>query len=179
MLKKIVFGLTLSVCTLFADGFVLKSNELMGQLNSKQVFNGFGCTGENISPALSWENAPEQTKSFAVTMYDKDAPTGSGWWHWVVFNIPTDVTKLQQNSGDPLSDVMPKGVVQSKTDYGTNGYGGACPPVGHGAHQYLFTVYALDTAKLDLDQNASPALVGYMLDAHTISKASLVVYYGR
>ncbi|WP_428738809.1 YbhB/YbcL family Raf kinase inhibitor-like protein [Sulfurimonas sp.] len=179
MFKKILFGLTLSVSVLFADGFTLVSDDLSGQLTNDQVFNGFGCSGKNISPALSWKNAPKGTKSFAITMYDKDAPTGSGWWHWVVFDIPTNVTSLPKNSGDVLENLMPKGAIQSVTDFGKSGYGGACPPVGHGAHQYVITIYALDVDTLGLDANAKAALVGFMLNAHTLSKASVIAYYGR
>jgi Raf kinase inhibitor-like YbhB/YbcL family protein len=163
----------------FAEGFTLKSDAISGQIANAQVFSGFGCSGENISPALSWESAPEGTKSFAITMYDKDAPTGSGWWHWVVFNLPADTTTLPRNSGKPELGLMPKGVVQSQTSFGPAGYGGPCPPVGHGPHQYVFTIHALNVEKLDLDEKASPALVGYMLNAHTIQKASVIGYYGR
>ena len=178
-MKKVFLGILLVGSVLFADNFTLKSTELSGQLTTKQEFKGFGCTGDNISPMLSWENAPKGTKSFAITVYDKDAPTGSGWWHWVVFDIPANITSLASNAGDVKSMLMPKGAIQSKTDYGQSGFGGACPPVGHGNHQYVFTIYALDVDKLGLDANANPALAGYMINAHTIKKASLVAYYAR
>lgn len=178
-MKKLFLILSITVSTLLADGFTLKSDDILGQLSNQQVLNGFGCSGENISPALSWENIPNGTKSFAVTMYDKDAPTGSGWWHWVVFDIPKNVTTLAKNSGDISLNLMPKGVIQGKTDFGKAGYGGACPPVGDRSHQYLFTIYALDTEKLGVGADASPSLVGYMINSHTIAKASVVTYYGR
>ena len=178
-MKKLFLILSMTVSTLLADGFTLKSDDILGQLSNQQVLNGFGCSGENISPALSWENIPNGTKSFAVTMYDKDAPTGSGWWHWVVFDIPKNVTTLAKNSGDISLNLMPKGVIQGKTDFGKAGYGGACPPVGDRSHQYLFTIYALDTEKLGVGADASPSLVGYMINSHTIAKASVVTYYGR
>lgn len=178
-MKKLFLILSMTVSTLLADGFTLKSDDILGQLSNQQVLNGFGCSGENISPALSWENIPNGTKSFAVTMYDKDAPTGSGWWHWVVFDIPKNVTALAKNSGDISLNLMPKGVIQGKTDFGKAGYGGACPPVGDRSHQYLFTIYALDTEKLGVGADASPSLVGYMINSHTIAKASVVTYYGR
>src|ERR1700694_589006 len=97
---------------------------------NEQVFKGFGCTGGNISPSLSWSGAPSGTKSFAVSIYDPDAPTGSGWWHWVVYNIPPAVTSLPKGAGDMKKKLMPKGAIQSRTDFGTAGYGGPCPPTG-------------------------------------------------
>ena len=96
----------------------------MEKLQLMKSFNGFGCTGKNESPQLSWENAPEGTKSFAITMYDPDAPTGSGWWHWVVFDIPSDITELMTGAGNVKLNLVPEGTIQSITDYGTNGYGG-------------------------------------------------------
>jgi hypothetical protein len=163
----------------FGQTFTLKSSEVGGQATEKQVFNGFGCSGANISPHLSWENPPAGTKSFAVTMYDPDAPTGSGWWHWLIFDIPATTKELPSNAGAVKANLAPKGSVQSITDFGTTGYGGPCPPVGHGFHRYIITVYALKVDKLGLDEKASPALVGYNLNANTIQKASIVMYYGR
>ena len=162
-----------------AQEFTLKSDDLMGQLTNKQVFSGFGCTGENISPALSWENAPNSTKSFAVTVYDPDAPTGSGWWHWLVFNISEKVHALKENAGNIEKKLAPKGSIQSVTDFGKTGFGGACPPKGDKPHAYIFTVHALDVAKLDLNSNSPPAMVGYFLNQYSLAKASLISYYGR
>jgi hypothetical protein len=159
--------------------FTLRSSDVGGQATDKQVFNGFGCAGANVSPQLSWENVPEGTKSIAVTMYDPDAPTGSGWWHWLVFDIPATAKELPSNAGEPKLNIAPKGCVQSMTDFGAAGYGGPCPPPGHGFHTYIITVYALKVDKLGLDEKARPALVGYNLNANTIRKASLVMYYGR
>lgn len=162
------------------ETFTLKSNEIGGQLTLKQVFKGFGCTGENISPQLSWENAPKETKSFAIIMHDEVAPTGgSGWTHWVVFNIPTNTKELKSNAGNLTLNLLPKGSVQSITSFGIPGFGGACPPENHGFHKYTFTIYALSVEKLELDQNSNPSLVGYMINANTIEKASLVAYYKR
>src|SRR6478736_7446588 len=110
---------------------------------NEQVFKGFGCTGGNISPALNWSGAPSATKSFAVTMYDPDAPTGSGWWHWVMYNIPPNVSKLPPGAGDPAREWLP-GVTHGNTDFGNRGYGGPCPPAGDAPHRYIFTVHALD-----------------------------------
>ena len=174
-MKKIFLSLGLCATFLLADNFTLSSSDLEGQLTSKQVFNGFGCTGENISPELSWKDAPKGTKSFAVTLYDPDAPTGSGWWHWLVFDIPKDKFTLPRGFGNSES----KDVIQSITDYGKSGFGGACPPIGDKAHRYEFTVYALDIETLGLDKNANPAIVGFYLNSHSLAKASLISYYGR
>jgi len=112
-------------------------------------------------------------------MYDPDAPTGSGWWHWLIFDIPTTAKELPSNAGDVKTNLAPKGSIQSMTDFGSVGYGGPCPPQGHGFHTYIITVHALKTDKLGLDEKASPALVGFNLYANTIKKASIVMYYGR
>jgi Raf kinase inhibitor-like YbhB/YbcL family protein len=162
-----------------AQTFTLKSKDIGGQATMKQVFNGFGCTGDNISPELNWENAPEGTKSFAVTIHDPDAPTGSGFWHWVIFDIPAGSTELKSDAGNLSKGLAPAGSVQSLTDFGKPGYGGPCPPPGHGYHQYLITVYALKTDKLGVDNSATPALVGFNLYSNLIAKASLVMYYKR
>ncbi len=159
--------------------FTLKSNDLGGQITEKQVFNNFGCKGENKSPQLYWVSPPEQTKSFALTMYDPDAPTGSGWWHWIVFDIPKHVTELPDGAGNIENKQMPENVIQSITDFGSYGYGGPCPPEGDAYHAYIITVYALDVEKLGLDKNTNPATVGFYLNNHTIAKASLIAYYKR
>ncbi len=171
-----VFALLLAG-TAGAEEFTLTSSDLKGQLTQAQVFAGFGCSGKNISPALKWVNPPRGTKSFAVTVYDPDAPTGSGWWHWVIFNIPAGVTELKADAGRIEKKLAPPGSVQSITDYGKPGFGGACPPKGDKPHRYIFTVYALSVAKLDLDEKASPAMVGYFLNSNVIAKASLISYY--
>jgi len=162
-----------------ADGFVLSSPDINGQFVNQQVFSGFGCQGENISPELNWNNAPEGTKSFAVTMYDPDAPTGSGWWHWQVFDIAATTTGLKANAGDVSLALAPKGSVQNSTDFGAVGYGGPCPPEGTASHQYIFTVYALKVDSLGLKADATPALVGFYLGFNTLAKASVIGYYGR
>lgn len=142
-----------------------------------QVFKGFGCEGENISPQLAWTGAPAGTKSFAVMAYDPDAPTGSGWWHWTVFNLPSSVSELPTGAGS--SGKLPAGAVQGRTDFGTSSYGGACPPIGHGTHHYQFTVYALSVDQLPLDDKAPAAMVGYFVRANTIGKATIEVTYQR
>ncbi len=171
--------LLLTGAATFAQTFTLRSNDLGGQATDKQVFNGFGCTGQNISPQLYWENAPAGTRSLAVTIHDPDAPTGSGFWHWLIFDIPATIKELQSNAGAPGAGLFPKGTIQSITDFGAPGYGGPCPPEGHGFHQYIITVYALKTPSLGLDKHTPPALVGFNLWGNTIEKASLVMYYKR
>ena len=184
-MKKYFFVVTVVVVaflftgTATAEQFTLKSDDLEGQLTQTQEFSGFGCSGKNISPSLKWVNAPPGTKSFAVTVYDPDAPTGSGWWHWLIFNIPADIRELKTDAGRIETNLAPPGSIQSVTDYGKPGFGGACPPQGDKAHRYIFTVYALSVPKLELDENARPALVGFMLNSKVIAKASLISYYQR
>jgi Raf kinase inhibitor-like YbhB/YbcL family protein len=147
-------------------------------LPNAQVFNGFGCTGDNVSPALTWHGAPAGTQSFAVTVYDPDAPTGSGWWHWVVYNLPATTTGLPEGAGN-FPPKLPAAAVQGRTDYGQPGFGGACPPVGDKPHRYIFTVYALKIEKIELPADASAAMVGFMLNSNALAKASLKAHYGR
>ncbi|MGH7594326.1 MAG: YbhB/YbcL family Raf kinase inhibitor-like protein, partial [Gemmatimonadales bacterium] len=144
-----------------------------------QVFHGMDCTGGNISPALQWHGAPADARSFAITLYDPDAPTGSGWWHWVAYNIPAATTRLAAGAGDLAKAMMPPGSVQGNTDFGTPGYGGPCPPSGDKLHHYIFTVYALDVPTLDLPASATAAYVGFNLHAHTLARATLIATYGR
>lgn len=181
-MKKLNLILVLSLIfttTIFAQKtFTLTSKDLGGETTKLQEFNGFGCSGENQSPELSWKNAPEGTKSFAITMYDPDAPTGSGFWHWVIVDIPVNVNELLTNAGIK-SNLIPKGAIQSITDYGIKGFGGPCPPEGHGFHQYIITVYALKTDKLGTNENTNPAVVGFNLWNQTLAKASIVAYYKR
>jgi Raf kinase inhibitor-like YbhB/YbcL family protein len=150
-------------------------------IKSEQVFNTFTCTGENVSPSLTWSDAPKGTKSFVVTVYDPDAPTGSGWWHWVVINIPSSATSLPKNAGDAKANLLPAGALQTRTDFGAPGYGGPCPPKGDKPHHYHFTVFAVDEDKLQFtqDANGSAALVGYELHFHTLEKASFIGTFGR
>lgn len=148
-----------------------------GTLTMDQVFNGFGCTGKNISPRLEWKNAPEGTKSYAITVYDPDAPTGSGWWHWVVYNIPASVNALELGAS-AMPSKLPAGAVESVTDFGAPGFGGACPPPGDKPHRYVFTVYALKST-LDLPPTTMPAAVGFNIHGTVLGKASFTANYGR
>ena len=177
----LALALSLSVGAAYADNFKLTSPEIKAnaRLAEEQVFKGFGCEGGNVSPELVWQGAPKDTKSFAVTMYDPDAPTGSGWGHWVVFNLPADAAGLKKGAGDAKAGLMPAGAVQGRTDFGQPGYGGPCPPVGHGQHRYNFTVHALKLDKLPLDENSPAAMVGYFLNQNTLGKAVLKGRYSR
>lgn len=129
--------------------------------------------GDNVSPELTWGDAPEGTKSFVVTCFDPDAPTGSGWWHWVLVNIPAHVTHLEQGA------TTPDGAMEIRTDYGTPGYGGACPPAGLGMHRYVFTVWALPCERLELDSDASAASVGFQLHFQALASARITATYVR
>jgi len=183
MVRGIFFGLIcfFAVQNVSAQEFTLTSSQIKEneRIVNEQVFNSFGCEGENVSPSLQWTGAPEGTKSFAVTAYDPDAPTGSGWWHWLIFNIPADTQSLTENAGNPQANLAPAGSVQSRTDYGKSGYGGPCPPAGDKPHRYQFTIYALEIDKLPLDENATAAMVGYYLNQNSIKKAHLTAYYSR
>ncbi|HEY7772831.1 MAG TPA: YbhB/YbcL family Raf kinase inhibitor-like protein [Marinagarivorans sp.] len=147
-------------------------------MSNAQEFTGFGCKGGNLSPALSWTGAPKGTKAFALLVHDPDAPTGSGWWHWQVVNIPKDATQLPTGAGVEGNAKLPKGSIQIENDYGVAAFGGACPPVGDGAHRYQFTLYALSTT-LDLPANASGALTGYMVKANAIESTTIEALYKR
>ena len=164
-----------------AAGFTLSSPTIKpgATLTSAQVFKGFGCEGQNISPALKWSGEPAGTKSFAVTVYDPDAPTGSGWWHWVVYNIPASAHELPEGAGAAQSKSLPAGAVQGRTDFGGAAFGGACPPPGDKPHRYIFTVYALKTDKLEAPADASAALIGFMIHANQLGKATFEAKYGR
>lgn len=162
-----------------AQDFKLTSTDIQQgmQLDDKHVQQGSGCSGQDISPQLSWSGAPAATRSFAVTMFDPDAPTGSGWWHWTLVNIPKDVHELPRDAGNRSGAKVPAGAVQGRTDFGNAGYGGACPP--NGTHRYRFKVWALSVNKLPVDRESSGALVGYLLNANSIASAKLVPISSR
>jgi Raf kinase inhibitor-like YbhB/YbcL family protein len=165
-----------------AQPFKLVSPDIKpnGLIAEEQVFNGFGCSGKNVSPALSWSGAPKGTKSFAVLVHDPDAPTGgAGWWHWLVVNIPASVTELKKGAGKADGSTLPPGAEQITTDFGSPGWGGPCPPAGDKPHRYNFTLHALKVEKLDLPKGATASLAGFMVDANSIAKATLTGKYGR
>lgn len=162
-----------STATAFAGDFQLTSSMIAegDKLNAAHVFQGFGCEGGNVAPDLAWSGAPEGTESFAITVYDPDAPTGSGWWHWFAFNIPADVFEIASGAS------VPEGTVELKNDYGATGFGGACPPPGE-VHRYQFTVHALGTL-LEIDGSVSNALAGFMVNANSIASSTITAVYSR
>jgi len=186
-MKRVLVSLGLLSGLLFASTatdaaavkFKLTSPDVKARsmIDDKYVFNAGGCTGTNVSPALSWSGAPEGTKSFVVTVYDPDAPTGSGFWHWVMFNIPANVTSLPEGAGTPGKE--PAGATQIQNDYGTVGYGGPCPPKGDKPHRYIFTVFALKTEKLDLTTAVHAAVVGFNVHFNTLAKSEITARYGH
>jgi len=150
-----------------------KEGELLGHRQVLSEAYGFGCAGENLSPQLSWSGAPAGTRSFAITCFDPDAPTGSGFWHWVLVNIPTHVTSLEEAAGNPGLGKAPAGSLETRTDFGRPGYGGPCSPPGSNFHRYVFAVHALDVPQLPVTADTSAAIVGFMLGMHTIAKGEL------
>jgi Raf kinase inhibitor-like YbhB/YbcL family protein len=178
--KKILLSVLLLSDLVNAGNFKLTSNDIEDgkHMPKAQEYVGFGCSGENLSPALSWSGAPGGTVAYALFAYDPDAPTGSGWWHWQIINIPKNISRLKTGAGDMNKGLTPKESIQLKNDYGAIGFGGACPPKGDGAHRYQFTIYAL-SKKLSIPEGASSALVGYMVKANSLSSATLEAFYKR
>jgi Raf kinase inhibitor-like YbhB/YbcL family protein len=160
--------------------FTVSSEDVAdGQLMSNnQVYNGFGMTGHNISPQLSWSGFPAETRSFAVTIFDPDAPTGSGFWHWVVIDVPASVTSLPTGAGDGAGSGLPTGAFQVRNDYTTKDFGGAAPPAGDPPHRYVIAVHAVDAETLGINSDVSPALAGFNLRFHTIARGLLIPVYG-
>lgn len=155
----------------FADGDYLAAAHILSE------DYGFGCSGGNQSPHLAWSGAPEGTGSFAITCYDPDAPTGSGFWHWLAVNVPADVTELPTGAGSS-GGALPAGTLQTRTDFGAPGYGGPCPPEGDHPHRYIFTVHAVD-GTLPVEADTSAAVVGFNLHFSTLAKATLMGLYKR
>jgi Raf kinase inhibitor-like YbhB/YbcL family protein len=201
VLAAAIVGIALTHGGARGADFVLTSPDLKegAVIKAEQVLNGAGCTGENVSPELRWSGVPAGAKSFALTMYDPDAPasrwhrakslvlavydpdasTRSGWLHWVLVNIPANLTSLPKNAGSARAGLAPAGSIQTRTSFGTAGWDGPCPPQGAKPHHYIFTIYALDLDKLPVDENTSAISVGFSLYYHTIGKATLTGTYGR
>lgn len=156
--------------------FDVKSKDIVdGQLTDKKFMSAiFGIEGgQDVSPEVSWSGAPSDTKSFVVTLYDPDAPTGSGFWHWAVSNIPATVTELPQNAGDPSNANLPAGTVQIPNDARAKQYIGAAPPKGHGVHHYFLTVWALDIEKVEIPDDSTPAFLGFNMFGHVLARGVL------
>ena len=162
-----------------AYAFDLSSpNVIEGQaLNQAQVYKGFGCNGGNLSPSLIWKDSPAGVRSFAVTVFDPDAPTGSGWWHWLVYDLPASMTSLQ--TGLAVKTILPLSAKQGRNDFGGRNFGGACPPSGDKPHRYVFTLYALKVENLGVPDDASAALIGFMLNSNSLAKAQLTATFSR
>jgi Raf kinase inhibitor-like YbhB/YbcL family protein len=181
-MRGLAFGATFLLAALMGAGvaqaLTLTSPDIKpgAKIASEQVDSP--CGGKNISPALSWSGAPKGTKSIAVTIYDPDAPTGSGFWHWVVFNLPPDTTSLAKNAGDPKANLLPPGALTVRNDTGASTYNGPCPPKTDKPHHYHITVFAVDVDKLDPDATATPAVIGFNLHFHTLAKATLTGIWG-
>ena len=174
--------------------FTLSSSDLTGGIfSNKFVLNGFGCKGENVSPALQWVNVPAGTKSLALQVYDPDAPTGSGFWHWTIYNIPADVSGLVQGAGNSAA-TLPSGAFGGNTDFmdtgatgGNGNYGGPCPPSGDKPHRYIFTLFALAVPQLEVaggvPKTGSAGLYGFVLNKGVgpalLGKATFTATYGR
>jgi Raf kinase inhibitor-like YbhB/YbcL family protein len=159
--------------------FELKSTDIAdGQtLATPQVSGIFGAGGTDTSPQLSWSGFPSETKSFAVTVYDPDAPTASGFWHWAVVDIPVSVTSLESGAGDDTGSGLPSGAFQLANDAGLTRYLGAAPPPGHGPHRYFTVVHAVDVETLGIAAEARPAFLGFNLFSHAIARAVLTPIY--
>ncbi len=173
LLFFILFGEKLSG----QSAFVIKSNDLGKHFTVKQIYDKYSCGGKNISPELHWKDAPAGTKSFAITMFDPDAP-GKGWWHWLIFNIPANMNQLPAGAGSIFLDLLPPATIQSINDYKEYGYGGPCPPPGK-PHRYVISLYALDTDTLGLDKNTPPEKVKNLIDKHVLAKTEMISLYGR
>jgi len=158
--------------------FSISSKDLGKYFSLKQVYDKYNCGGMNISPQLYWENPPEKTKSFAITMFDPDAPTGKGWWHWLIFNISPQIKELPSGAGSINANSLPPEIIQSINDYNEYGYGGPCPPPGK-AHRYFITIYALNVPALNIPPETPPELAYKKIRAHTIEKAKIISLYGR
>jgi len=163
-----------------AHGFVLGSPAFAsgGTIPHQYSYSGHGCDGRNTSPELVWSAAPEGTVSFALTVFDPDARGGVGWWHWVAFDIPAQVTRLQTNAGSGSGDLMPEGAVQGRNDFQTIGYGGPCPPPGS-PHHYHFTLYALDERLAGLSPLTSGPTLVKAMRGHVLAKAELMGLFAR
>lgn len=165
-----------------APAFTASSPDIVSgkPIAPKFIYNGFGCTGQNVSPAIMWKNAPAGTKSFALLVHDPDAPTGgAGFWHWIVVDLPAGTSFIAQGAGTADGKRLPAGARQLATDFGAPGWGGPCPPAGDKPHRYNFTVYALKVEKLDLPANATASLAGFTVNGNALAKASFTGTFGR
>jgi Raf kinase inhibitor-like YbhB/YbcL family protein len=179
----IAFRLSFAAALLFGFGGSAFAFELSSSSVSDgkwdQKFLAKECEGQDVSPALSWKDAPAGTKSFALTLFDREALDGFGWWHWQVLKIPATTTGLPEGAGTKGSKGMPKGAVQGKADLGSAGYLGPCPSKGSGVHHYVFTLYALKAAEAETERNASPGMILADVMRESLGKATVTYTYSR
>jgi Raf kinase inhibitor-like YbhB/YbcL family protein len=177
----VAFAFTLSASPLAAAGFTVTSPGLGdgAVVPTAMVFSGNGCAGGSVSPELDWSGAPAGTKSFAVTMHDPDAPEAGGFWHWIVFDIPAGSASLPKGAGDPAGKLLPPGAVTGSSGFGTETYGGPCPPVGGGTHHYAIVVHALKVGKLPVAAGDAPAEIAAAIKAAELGEATLTLLFGR
>jgi len=175
LVSMVLAGCSMTNTVNTAGNFTLTSETIKeGEfLSDEQIYNGYGCTGGNVSPDLEWSNPPEGTKSYALIMHNPDAPMPGGWWHWIVTNIPAAKTSLAKG------EIAASPVEMTKTSFGTAGYGGPCPPVGHGKHRYIFTIYALDVESVPSKPDMAPTQIEKLIEPHTLGKASVMGYFER
>ncbi len=181
MFRPLAF-LALGLAAAPAAAFELASDDFEpgGEIAMEQVADVFGCTGGNVSPALSWSDAPEGTKSFALMVHDPDAPTGgAGFWHWILLDIPATAEGLAKGAGAADGTGLPEGARMIANDYGAAAWGGPCPPEGDEPHRYNFTLYALPQATAGIPEGASTAVAGFLVNAAEIGTATLTGTYGR
>jgi Raf kinase inhibitor-like YbhB/YbcL family protein len=180
-MRKVVLALAMILAAGPAGAFEISSPAVGtdGVIPDKHVANSFGCSGGNVSLPLTWSGVPEGAKSLALTIYDPDAPTGSGFWHWLVVNMPPSTNGLPEGAGDANGTGLPQGAVQARNDAGTSAYFGPCPPAGDPPHHYVVTLFAVSADTLPLDANASGAVVGFTLHFNTLDKTSVTYTYGR
>lgn len=178
-MKELILLFLLIGLNAFATDLTVKSDSVHDkkEIGKDFLFNGFGCAGKNLNPELKWTDFPQETKFFAITMFDPDAPTGSGWWHWQIVNIPANVTEIKKGvSGNPK--LIPIGSIEMRNDFGNSSYGGPCPPEKDKPHHYILKVYALKD-KVPAEPTSSAALVGFYLNSLKIAEGTLIPIYGR
>jgi len=182
-IKSLIFILLFVSCSVAHAQAALRINSVdiapNATIDNKFVFNGFGCSGDNTSPQISWSGAPIGTKSFAYTVYDPDAPTGSGWWHYLAVNIPVKYKELPTSFSSENTFSVKDGIKQIRNDFGIRNFGGPCPPQGDKAHRYVFTIYALKVEKLDVSENMPAANAGFLINQNIVGKATFTGFYKR
>jgi Raf kinase inhibitor-like YbhB/YbcL family protein len=177
-MKNILFFFALTSLSCFGKNFNLQSPDLKKNLNigKKFIWNKDGCHGDNVSPSLTWKNPPKGTKSFAITVFDPDVKSGSGWWHWMIINIPAKTKSL--NTGASKTKLIPQNSIEIRNDFGEIGWGGPCPPPGE-THHYVFTIYALNRESIEYSPTTTPAHLGVELEKFLIKKTYFRVKYSR